>query len=443
MDHLDLLADLVSKAQTAGADAADAVYVEGVSLSLGQRLGKQERLERSENFGIGLRVLINRRQAIVSSSDISSKALTELVDRSLSMARAVPQDPYCGLADPDQLATKFPHIDSLDATEPSAETLTRRAAEAEDAALAVTGVSNSEEASATWSRKTFAMAASNGFAQLHESSRHGVVVSVIAGKGTAMETDYDYASAVYGADLPSPAEIGRAAGKKAVARLNPRKAASAKAPIIYDPRVSCSIVGHLSGAINGQSVARGASFLKNDMGKRLFSENVAIIDDPHRKRGLSSRPFDGEGIGTMRRNIINKGVLTTWFLDLRSGRQLGLPSTGHAGRSLSSPPSPVTSNLYLDAGAASPEDLMADIDSGLYVTDLMGFGVNQVTGDYSRGASGFWIQGGKLTYPVSEITIAGNLRDMFANLTPANDLQFRYGVNAPTLRIDGMTVAGT
>jgi len=257
-----------------------------------------------------------------------------------------------------------------------------------------------------------------------------------------MERDYDYDSKVYGEDLSSPVGIGRSAGEKAVRRLNPKKASSAQVPVIYDPRVSNSLVGHLAGAVNGSSVARGTTFLKDKMGEKLFPEAVTIVDDPHRIRGLRSKNFDGEGVGTKRLSVVEDGVLKSWILDLRSARQLGLETTGHASRGTSSPPSPSTTNLYLEAGSLTHEELIADIKEGLYITEMMGFGINGITGDYSRGASGFWIENGTISYPVSELTIAGNLMDMFAHLTAADDLEFRYGTNAPTIRVEGMTVAG-
>ncbi|NQU69434.1 MAG: TldD/PmbA family protein, partial [Rhodospirillales bacterium] len=266
--------------------------------------------------------------------------------------------------------------------------------------------------------------------------------SVIAGEGTGMETDYDYDSAVYGSDLKSPEEIGRSAGERAVERLNSRKVKSQQVPIIYDRRVSSGIVRHLAGAINGASIARGTSFLKDSMGKAVFDSGISIIDDPHRVRGMRSKPFDGEGIANSRRALVKGGKLTTWVLDLASSRQLGLETTGHASRGTSSPPSPGTTNVYMENGSASVAELMADIKSGLYITQMIGMGVNGVTGDYSRGATGFWIENGELTYPVSDISVAGNLKDMFLHLIPADDLEFKYGVDAPTLRIDGMTVAG-
>jgi PmbA protein len=439
---LERLDDLLRRARKAGADAADAVFVQGASLSIAERLGKPEKLERAEGRDLGLRVFVGKRQAIVSSSDISSQALGELADRAVAMAKAVPEDPFCGIADPADLATAIPELDLCDPDEPATETLMTRLRAAEDAARSVPGVTNSEGAEAGWSRSLVALAATNGFRQGYAVSSSSISVSVLAGEGTAMEHDYDFTSAVYGSELESPAVMGKRVGEKAVRRLNPRKVATVKVPIVYDPRVSNSIVGHLAGAINGAGIARGVSFLKDKMGKMVLPAGMNIIDDPHRRRGLRSRPFDGEGLANRRMALVEDGVLKTWVLDLRSARQLNLKSTGHAARGTSSPPGPSTTNLYLSAGKETPKQLMADIESGFYCTDLIGFGVNNVTGDYSRGASGFWIEKGELAYPVSEITIAGNLTEMFQNLRAANDLTFRFGTNAPTLRIDGMTVAG-
>ncbi len=441
-DPLGLLGGLIEQALKAGADAADAVFVEGTSLSVAHRLGKPERLERSESANVGLRVFVGRRQAIVSSSDTGTAALGDLVDRVLAMARSVPEDEYCGLAEPEVLADDVPDLDLDDADEPSQETLAGWAAAAEDAARAVSGVTNSEGAEAGWGRDAWALAASNGFAHAYGRSRCSVMVSVLAGEGTAMERDYDYATAVHAEDLRDPEEIGRAAGERAVARLNARKATSAQVPVVYDPRVSGSLLGHLAGAIGGAAVARGTTFLKDKLGEKIFPQSVTIVDDPRRRRGLRSRPFDGEGIGTRPIDVIKDGVLTTWILDLRSARQLGMSTTGHASRGVSSPPSPSTSNLYLKPGSVSPAALMADIKSGFMITELIGMSLNSLTGDYSRGAVGFWIEDGAIAYPVSEVTIAGNVIDMFAQLSAADDLEFRYGVDAPTLRVDGMTVAG-
>ena len=442
-NDIDLLQDLVSRARKAGADAADAVLFEGVSLSHAQRLGKTEKLERSESQDLGLRVLVGKRQAIVSSSDRSPKMLAELVERTLAMARAVPEDPHIGLADPDQIAQQWPALDMLDPDEPSAETLIERARAAEEAALAVKGVTNSEGAEAGWGRSRIALAASNGFAGGYAGSHHGVSVTVIGGSGTQMERDYDFANSVYGADLRDPAELGRSAGERTVKRLGARKMATARVPVVFDPRVARGFISHLLGAISGPSIARGTSFLKDKLGTRIFPEAITITEDPHRQRGHRSKPFDAEGLANRRRALIDKGVLTTWLLDLRSARQLGMQSTGHAARGTASPPSPAATNLWIEPGQMTPAELMADIKSGFYVTELMGMGVNGLTGDYSRGAAGFWIENGQIAFPVSEMTVAGNLNDMFARMTAANDLEFRMGADSPTLRIEDLTAAGS
>jgi PmbA protein len=440
--RLDLLHDLIARARHAGADAADAVLFEGTSLSHGRRLGKTEKLERSEGQDLGLRVFIGRQQAVVSSTDRSPKALAELVERAVAMARTVPEDPYSGIADPSEIAHEWPSLDMLDPEEPSAEVLIERARAAEEAALAVEGVTNSEGAEAGWGRSTVALAASNGFAGTYSGSSLGVSASVIAGSGTGMERDYDFSSAIFGADLRDPVEIGKSAGERAVKRLGAKKMPTSRCPVVFDPRVARSFISHLLGAISGPSIARGTSFLKDRLGEHIFPEVITIIDDPHRHRGLRSKPFDGEGIANRRRAIIDKGVLTTWLLDLRSARQLGLKTTGHAARGTASPPSPAATNVWIEPGALSPKALISDIESGFYVTEMMGMGVNGVTGDYSRGAAGFWIDKGEIAFPVSEMTVAGNLKDIFAGIVVANDLEFKSGADSPTLRVDDLTVAG-
>ena len=441
-DARNLLEDLIKTAKAAGADDADALLARSVALSHAQRLGALERLEREESQDLGLRVLIGKRQAIVSSTDTSAEALDALVERVVAMARSVPEDPHCGLAAPDQIARDLPALDIHDPEEPAPETLIERARACEEAARAVAGVTNSEGAEASWSSSEIALVASNGFSGGYGVSRHGLGVAVLAGEGLAMERDYDFTTSVHGADLDDPAEVGRRAGERTVRRLGARKAETAKVPVIYDPRLSGSLLRHLAGAINGAAVARGTSFLKDKMGEAVFADGLTVVDDPHRPRGLGSKPFDGEGIANERLAVIEDGRLTTWILDLASARKLGLETTGRASRGTSSPPGPSTTNLYLEAGGLSPKDLMADIDQGFYVTEMMGMGINGVTGDYSRGAAGFWIEKGELAYPVSEVTVAGNLKEMFRNLTPADDLEFRYATNAPTLRVEGLTVAG-
>ncbi|HEY3916981.1 MAG TPA: TldD/PmbA family protein [Stellaceae bacterium] len=441
-DPLSLLGDLIARALKAGADAADAVLFESAALSHAQRLGKVEKLERSEGYDLGLRVLIGKRQAIVSSNDRSPAALGELLERAIAMAKTVPEDPYCGLAAPEELARDWPSLDLVDPTEPPPETLIARAAAAEDAARAVAGVTNSEGAEASWSRSSVALAASNGFAGGYSGTHSSISAAVLAGTGTGMERDYDYSTAVWAEDLLDPQAIGKSAGERAVKRLNPRKVPTQKVPVVFDPRVAGGMLRHLVGAISGPSIARGTSFLKDKLGQRIFPAGLAIIDDPHRKRGLRAKPFDGEGVRNQRRALIEDGVLQTWLLDQRSARQLGLKSTGHASRGTSGPPGPAPTNLYMEPGKLTPEALIADIKQGFYVGELMGMGVNGVTGDYSRGAAGFWIENGALAYPVSEVTIASNLKEMFLHLTAANDLVFKTGNDAPTLRIEGMTVAG-
>jgi PmbA protein len=443
VDAPDLLNDLISKAKARGADAADAVLVSSRSLELSQRLKAPEKVERAESQDLGLRVLIGKCQAIVSSNDWACASLDDLVDRALSMARAVPDDPYCGLAEVSELASGEPlDLELCDADEPAADQLVELTRTCEEAALNVDGVANSEGAEASWSRSDVALAASNGFSGSYAISSHGIGVAVLAGKGTKMERDYAFTSAVFAADMEDAAETGRTAGERTVRRLNPRKVPTAKVPVIYDPRVSAGLIGHLASAINGAAIARGTSFLKDAMAKTIFSSDVTIVDDPHRIRGRRSKPFDAEGLANTAMKLVDAGKLMSWVLDLRSARQLGLKSTARASRGTSSPPSPTTTNLYMEAGTVTPQALIADIVDGFYVTELMGFGISNITGDYSRGAAGFWIEKGEITYPVSEMTIAGNLKEMFLNITPADDLVFRYGTDAPTLRVEGMTVAG-
>lgn len=443
-DTLNLLQDLIKKAKSCGADAADAVKVDGTSLSLTYRLGEVEQLDRSEGGDLGLRVLVGKRQAIVSTSDTSQKSLDEMVERAIAMARAVPEDEFAGLADPEQLISgEIPDLDMFDPIEPTAKQMEEMARTAEEAGLGVKGVTNSEGASVGFGKTKVAMAASNGLAHTYSRSGFNLSASLLAGSGTEMERDWDYSGAVWLEDLREAADVGKTAGENAVKRLGSKKVTSATLPVIYDARVAKSLVGHLSGAVNGQSIARGTSFLKDSLGEKIFKDGINIVDDPLRKRGLSSAPFDDEGIASTKMNIINDGVLSTWFLDLRSARQLGLESKGHASRGVSGPPHPSSSNLYLEPGNKTQAQMIEEIDEGILITELIGMGVNQVTGDYSRGASGFWIEKGEIAFPVSELTVAGNLKDMFLSLEPANDLVFRYGTDSPSIKIEAMTIAGT
>lgn len=441
-DPLSLLADLISHARKAGADAADAVLVSGTSLSVARRLGKTEHLERSEGQDLGLRVFLGQHAAIVSSTTVDPKAFASLAERAVAMAKVVPEDPFTGLA-----ATAAPpqaiDLDMQDPTVPSVKALVERAAAAEDAAMAVHGITNSEGADAGYGRSELALVTSAGFAGQRGGTSHSISATAIAGAGTNMQRDYDYHSAVYLADLDDPVRIGHSAGERAIARLNPTRPKTARVPVVYDPRVAGGLLGHLAGAINGATVARGTSFLKEKLHQRIFASGIDVHDDPRRVRGARSRAFDAEGTPTAARLLVQDGILATWLLDSRAARQLGMVSTGHAARGVGGPPSPSSTNLYLAAGKLTPVELMADIKLGVYVTELIGMGVNGVTGDYSRGAAGYMIRDGALAEPVAEITVAGNLMTMFASMVPANDLTFRRGVDSPTVRIEGMTMAGT
>ena len=437
----DLAQRLVEAARRAGADAADAVAVRGVAQSIEIRDGNVEESERSEGDDVGLRVLVGRRQAVVSSNDRAADAKM-LAERAVAMARVAPDDEFAGLADPALLTKSFPDLDLLDPNMPGVDELERRARAAEQAGLGVKGVSKSGGASASAGIGGMVLVTSTGFCGSYLRSSHGVSMTAIAGEGTGMERDYDFSSVLHGADLAPPDGVGRKAAERAIARLNPRKVATCKVPVVFEPRVAGSLIGHLIGAINGVSIARKTSFLKDKLGAKLFKDNIRIVDDPLRKRGLRSQPFDAEGVTVKPMNFVDGGVLTSWILDSATGRELGLATNGHAHRGVSSSPSPGAYNLHLEPGKDSPEALISDIKHGFYITDLIGSGVNGVTGDYSRGASGFWIENGKISYPVSEVTIAGHLFDIFKSLTPASDLTFRYGVDSPTVRIEGLTVAG-
>jgi PmbA protein len=441
-DPQDVLEKLIRAARAAGADAADALVVESVSSSVSYRLGKLEDVERAESADLGLRVFVGERVAFVSSTDLSPRGVAELPERAVAMARLAPEDKFAGLAPADRLAKSFPALDIEDASEPSAELLIERARSVEGAARGIKGITNSEGGGASFGRSGIALATSNGFFGRYAATSHSIGVSVVAGEGTGMETDHDSASARHASDLEDPEAVGRRAGERTVSRLGPRKMKSQAMPVVYDPRVSAGLIGHFAGAISGASIARGVSFLKDRLGEAVFAPSITIVDDPHRLRGLRSKPFDGEGVRNRRTALIEGGVLKTWLLDCASAKQLGLQTTGHAARGTGGPPSPSITNLYMEPGTVDPQALMEDIREGFYVTELMGMGVNGVTGDYSRGATGFFIEKGKISYPVAGVTIAGNLKDMFRHLVPANDLVFRYGTNAPTLRVEGMTVAG-
>ena len=442
-DLLTLAEDVLSRARKLGADSGDALAVDAQGTDIEMRQGEIEKLERTESRGVGLRVFVGHSSALISGSVFTPESLDRLAETAVAMARATPPDPLAGIAAPELLARNLPQLDLVSAYLPESDELKALALAVEGAALAVPGVSKSGGASASASQRKIALVTSAGFGQAYQRTGVSLSVSAIAGEGTGMERDYDYSAACHFADLKTPHEVGTSAGERAVKRLNARKIASQAVTVIYDKRVASSLLGHLASAINGSAIARGTSFLKSKMGQQIFAKGISVIDDPLRLRGLASRPFDGEGLSSSRRELIADGTLMGWVLDLRSARQLGLAPTGNGSRGLGGPPGPSTSNLHLAPGQLSPEQMIGSLKQGLYITELIGNSVNMVTGDYSRGASGFWIENGELAFPVSEITIAGNLGDMFMTLEPANDLIFKSSTNAPTCRVEGLTIAGT
>jgi PmbA protein len=432
---------LVERGMAAGATAADAIYVGDRSSSVQVRKGELEGVSRSEGEEVGLRLFVGQRSATAASSDLSDEALGLLVERCRAMAEEAPEDPYAGLAPPELLETgELPFVDGEDRGDPDPEQLRARALEADLAALAVAGVTNSSGSGASASASTIALATSGGFSGAYRSTGHSIFASVIAGDGPTMQRDHDWHSTRHLDDLDGAAEIGRRAGEWAVARLNPIRPKPGKYPVLFDPRVSSTLLGHFAGAITGSSIARKTSFLQDKLGQRVFGESVTIVDDPLRLRGLRSRPFDGEGVRVARQELVSGGVLKQWIADSASARQLGIRPTGHAARGTGGAPGASPSNLYMEAGARSREELLAAHPEAVLITEMIGQGVNAVTGDYSRGAVGFMVRGGEIAEPVAEITIASNLIDMFASLEPASDLIFRRGTDAPTILVPEMTV---
>ena len=438
-----LIGQLLDAAKSAGASGADAMLARGQSTSVSIRHGKVESAERSEDFDIGLRVFVGQQTASISTSQLDADNIKDLAARAVAMAKLAPEDPYVTLASADQLAQQIPMLDIYDPAQPDADSLRQRASEAEAAALSVDGITNSDGGNAGYGVVDVLIATSNGFSAGYQRSSHGVSAVVIAEKDGQMERDHDYSSAVFETDLDAADAVGKNAAKRTLERLGASKAKTGKFPVIYDRRVAASLVSTLAGAINGASVARGTSFLKDQLGKKIAADGLNFIDDPLRPRGMASRPFDAEGCPVQTRKMVEDGVLQGWFLDLSSAAKLGLAGMGNAKRSLGSAPSPGSSNFYLENGSIGRDDLIADIDEGFLVTELMGSSVDMITGDYSRGAGGFWISKGKIAQPISEATIAGNLKDMLMNITRANDIDMRDSTAAPSLRIDGMTVAGS
>ncbi len=440
---LALAEHAVKIARAAGADAADALTIQSADMNASIRNAAPETIESAESAGLGLRVFVGQSSATLSTSDLGADALNELAEKAVAIARMAPADPFATLADAALLAHTLPALDLGDDAYPTMEYLQQLAREVEAAGRHTPGITNSEGADASASRNQLALVTSHGFVGTYHTTHYSLSASLIAGTGASMQRDYDYATTRHMSDLPTPESIGIGAATRALARLAPRKIPSQQAVVYFDPRVGKQLLSAFIGAISGSSITRGTSFLKDALGQQLFASNLSITDDPLRPRGLASRPFDAEGVAGNPHHFIENGILTTWLLDTRSANQLGLATTGHASRGLSGAPHPSCSNLYLHGGALPPEALFAELGDGFYVTETIGHGANLLTGDFSVGAGGFWLEGGQKTYPISEVTIAGNLRDMFQSMVAANDLEFRYGINVPTLAIPALTIAGS
>ncbi len=436
---------LIDAARKSGADAADAMAAEGSSLSIEVREGKLEHAERSEGTDLGLRVFVGKRQALVSSSDMRPETIAAMAERAVAMAKEAPEDPYAGLADPSQLAKNW-NLAPLELEDPNGEpapaALQSDALAAETTCQEISGITQVQSAAAGYGRHVVHMAATNGFSGGYQRTGRSLSCTGIAGSGTGMERDYDGDSRTFQTDLRSAQDIGRTAGERAVARLGARKPKTGSFPVLFDERISSSLIGHLLSAANGAAIARGSSWLKGSLGEQVLPETLSIVEDPHRPRISGSRPFDGEGLPTRQRTVVDNGVLTGWTLHLASARKLGLESTGNAARGIGGVPSPATWNLALTEGEASRDDLIAQMGTGLLVTSMIGSTLNPNTGDYSRGASGFWVESGEIAYPVNECTIAGNLLDMLRRIVPANDARGHLSTVVPSLLTEGMTLAG-
>lgn len=444
-DLSDLTDALLAAAKRAGAEAADALAVDGTSVSIDVLKGKLEHAERSEGVEIGLRVLLGKRQACVSASDTKPETLTMMAERAVAMAREAPEDPYCGLADADQLARDWDvaaldMVDNSPALSPA--DLQDMAARAEAAALAVSGVSQVSGAGAGYGDRRIHLAATNGFQGGYRRTGTSLSCVAITGSGTGMERDYYGDSRIHRADMDSPEDVGRMAGERTIARAGATKPPTGTFPVVYDERVAGQLIGHLLGAVSGSSVARGATYLRDAMGHAVLPAHLSLVEDPLMPRISGSRPFDGEGLPVCARDIVRDGVLMGWTLDLATARKLGLRSTGNGARGTSSPPSPSVTNVRLTPGDVTRADLLADMGTGLLITSMIGSSINATTGDYSRGASGFWVENGEIVRPVNECTVAGNLRDMLMTIRPANDARLHVGRQVPSLLVEGLTIAG-
>lgn len=442
MNNIEIINKVIKQAMAKGADNVEVIILENSSLSASVRMGNVESIENSESSALGLRFIKGYKSSILSTNDLNEESVSKLVEKASYMTDITPQDEYLTVAEAQDYAQEIPNLDLYDSEVPHIKTLIDKAVEAEDIALSFNKITNSNGSEASNSRTNVVFATSQGFCNSYRNSNSGLSVSVVAQDGDAMETDYDYSSVRHYNDLMSAKMIGRNAAQKAINKLHSRQVISSKLPVIFDAKIANSLLSSFASAVNGSAIARNTSFLRDKLHQSIFKQGINIYDNPLINRGLGSKPFDGEGVACQKLNLVENGILNSWIMDLRSAKQLGFSTTASASRSLTSPPSPAISNLYMEAGKISRQDLIKSVNKGIYITDLFGMGVNIITGDYSQGAFGFMIENGEITYPISEFTIASNLKDIFMNIIPANDLEFHYRINSPTLLIENMTIAG-
>ena len=439
-DYRSLAEEIIKLSLSKGADSSDIVIAKNLSKNIGCRLGKIEEIEQSETKVLGLRTFIGNRNAIISTNDFSKNSINESIDRVISMTKLAPEDPLSKLA--NETAKIIPDLELFDTCDLNPDQLKDLALETENSALEVKGVTNSNGASSSQSKTSFHLSTSNGFSGGYKKSNFSISCSAIAGNELSMQTDYDYDSKVFFKDLKGTSLVGEQAAENTVSKCNPKKIKTCKSDVVFDPRVSKTLLSHISSLVNGSSIARGSSFLSEKMNAKIFGREINIIDNPSILKGLGSKPFDDEGCEMKSFNIIENGILRSWILDTTTSQQLGIKSNSRASRGMSSSPSPSPTNMFIENGTISKDEIINNIKDGFYVTDLIGQGVNLITGDYSRGAGGFKIENGKISFPINEVTIAGNLKDMFHRMIAANDLEFKYSLNSPTILIEGMTIAG-
>lgn len=442
MNKLNILGNLIESALKQGATAADAIIIDSTSLSTEIRLQKLISMERSSDTAVALRVMINQQQAIVSTSDFAKSSLDNVIEKAIAMAKVTPANPHLFLANKEQITKNIPKLELFDDHEPSANVLIEKATQTESYALDNKQITNSEGASAQYQANNIYFATSEGFQHSYQTSSSALSLEVLAGKDESMQTGGSYTIARFAKDLKSPEEIGREAAKQAVDKLNPRKIVTSQMPVIFDRKAAKALLGAFAGAINGLSISRGTSFLIDHLGQEIFNPLINIIDDPFINKGLASRPFDAEAISGGKLNIVEKGILNNYLLDLQTAYKLKMQTTGHASRGLSTAPNPNPSNMYIQSGSISLDEMIKSLKKGILITEIFGHGANIITGDYSQGIVGFYIENGEILYPISEMTAAGNLKSMFKQMIPANDLKLETSINSPSLMIETMTLGG-